>query len=96
MKSLTQTKFHGSCWFKFKNNIYSFEGKPLLQDRETNPKYIEMNSIINSERYLENDLEIVETGIKAIDFFMPIIKGYKLGILVELVLVKQFWWKKLF
>ncbi|WP_427867613.1 MSC_0618 family F1-like ATPase beta subunit [Mycoplasmopsis arginini] len=63
-----------------KNNIYSFEGKPLLQDRKTNPKYIEMNSIINSERYLENDLEIVETGIKAIDFFMPIIKGYKLGI----------------
>ncbi|WP_330463702.1 MSC_0618 family F1-like ATPase beta subunit [Metamycoplasma gateae] len=63
-----------------KNNIYSFEGKPLLTDRKTNPKYIEMNSIINTERYLENKLEIVETGIKAIDFFMPIIKGYKLGI----------------
>ncbi|SYV89776.1 ATP synthase F1 subunit beta [Metamycoplasma alkalescens] len=63
-----------------KNNIYSFEGKPLLEDRKTEPKYIEMNSIINNERYLDNKLEIIETGIKAIDFFIPIIKGYKLGI----------------
>ncbi|BAP39719.1 ATP synthase beta chain [Metamycoplasma canadense] len=63
-----------------KNNIYSFEGKPLLEDRKTKPKYIEMNSIINNERYLDNKLEVIETGIKAIDFFMPIIKGYKLGI----------------
>ncbi|MGX9364329.1 MSC_0618 family F1-like ATPase beta subunit [Mycoplasma sp. 527] len=63
-----------------KNNIYSFEGKPLLEKRGTKPIYIEMNSIINNDRYLESNLEIVETGIKAIDFFMPIIKGYKLGI----------------
>ncbi|PZW01595.1 F-type H+-transporting ATPase subunit beta [Metamycoplasma auris] len=63
-----------------KNNIYSFEGKPLLDDRNTLPKYIEMNSIINNERYLNNENEIIETGIKAIDFFIPILKGYKLGI----------------
>ena len=63
-----------------KNNIYNFWGNPLLENRETKPKYIEMNSIINSSRYLDSTTEIIETGIKAIDFFMPIIKGYKLGI----------------
>ncbi|MGP1451558.1 MAG: MSC_0618 family F1-like ATPase beta subunit [Metamycoplasmataceae bacterium] len=63
-----------------KNNIYNFWGNPLLENRGTKPKYIEMNSIINSSRYLDSSTEIIETGIKAIDFFMPIIKGYKLGI----------------
>ncbi|UWD33877.1 MSC_0618 family F1-like ATPase beta subunit [Mesomycoplasma molare] len=62
------------------NNIYNFEGKPLLKDRITNPKYVEMNSTINKTRILDSKIEIIETGIKAIDFFMPIIKGYKLGI----------------
>ncbi|MGZ9755780.1 MSC_0618 family F1-like ATPase beta subunit [Mycoplasma sp. 394] len=61
------------------NNIYSFRGQPLL-DRDTHPKYIEMDSTINPNRYLHNEIELVETGIKAIDFFIPIIKGYKLGI----------------
>lgn len=63
-----------------KNNIYNFWGEPLLQNRRNNPKYIEMNSVINNTRYLDSSIEIIETGIKAIDFFMPIIKGYKLGI----------------
>lgn len=63
-----------------KNNIYSFSGKPLLADRQSKPAYVEMNSTINNERYLNNTLEIMQTGIKAIDFFMPIIKGSKLGI----------------
>ncbi|GAA8717710.1 F0F1 ATP synthase subunit beta [Helicobacter pylori] len=53
---------------------------PLLKNRGTKPKYIEMNSIINKTRYLGTNNEIIETGIKAIDFFMPIVKGYKLGI----------------
>lgn len=39
-----------------------------------------MNSTINQNRFLNSEIEIVETGIKAIDFFIPIIKGYKLGI----------------
>ena len=63
-----------------KNNIYNFWGLPLLKNRGTKPKYIEMNSIINKTRYLGTNNEIIETGIKAIDFFMPIVKGYKLGI----------------
>ncbi|TDV22864.1 F-type H+-transporting ATPase subunit beta [Mycoplasmopsis mustelae] len=62
------------------NNIYSFRGLPLLPERQNQPKYIEMNSTINPNRYLNNEIELVETGIKAIDFFMPIVKGYKLGI----------------
>ncbi|WGI37007.1 MSC_0618 family F1-like ATPase beta subunit [Mesomycoplasma lagogenitalium] len=62
------------------NNIYSFEGKPLLENRNPSLKYVEMNSTINNERVLDSKIEIIETGIKAIDFFMPIIKGYKLGI----------------
>lgn len=63
-----------------KNNIYSFEGKPLLKDRANNPVYVQMDSTINKNRYLNNKIEIIQTGIKAIDFFMPIIKGSKLGI----------------
>ncbi|WP_322910697.1 MSC_0618 family F1-like ATPase beta subunit [Mycoplasmopsis felis] len=63
-----------------RNNMYSFKGIPLLDNRKTKPKYVEMNSTINQNRFLNSEIEIVETGIKAIDFFIPIIKGYKLGI----------------
>ncbi|WP_027334538.1 MSC_0618 family F1-like ATPase beta subunit [Mycoplasmopsis felifaucium] len=63
-----------------RNNIYSFRGQPLLLNRINSPKYVEMNSTINQTRFLNNKIEIIETGIKAIDFFIPIIKGYKLGI----------------
>ncbi|QJG66257.1 F0F1 ATP synthase subunit beta [Mycoplasma phocoeninasale] len=62
-----------------KNNIYNFWGHPLLETK-IKPKYVEMNSTLTSTRFLDSQIEIVETGIKAIDFFMPIIKGYKLGI----------------
>ncbi|QKT05378.1 MSC_0618 family F1-like ATPase beta subunit [Mycoplasma sp. OR1901] len=63
-----------------RNNIYSFRGEPLLEGRNTKPLYVEMNSTINNDRYLASEITLVETGIKAIDFFIPIIKGYKLGI----------------
>ncbi|ACF07161.1 ATP synthase F1 subunit beta [Metamycoplasma arthritidis] len=62
------------------NNIYSFLGEPLLKDRPNKAIMIDMNSSINPTRILDTKIELVETGIKAIDFFMPIIKGYKLGI----------------
>lgn len=62
-----------------KNNIYGFQGEPML-NATVKPKYIEMDSIINNERSLNMELKLVETGIKVIDFFIPIIKGYKLGI----------------
>ena len=57
-----------------KNNIYNFWGLPLLKNRGTKPKYIEMNSIINKTRYLGTNNEIIETGIKEIDFFIPYVK----------------------
>lgn len=62
-----------------KNNIYSFEGKPLLKSTIT-PKYVEMNSAINHNKFINTNTEIIQTGIKAIDFFIPIVKGYKIGI----------------
>lgn len=63
-----------------RNNIYSFRGIPLLENRKTKPKYIEINTTINPNRFLNTNIEMIETGIKAIDFFIPIVKGYKLGI----------------
>ncbi|QJR44187.1 MSC_0618 family F1-like ATPase beta subunit [Mycoplasma miroungirhinis] len=63
-----------------KNNIYTFEGKPLLPTTSKSIDYVEMNSTINQIKSLDNKKEIIETGIKAIDFFIPIIKGYKIGI----------------
>ncbi|WP_369016366.1 MSC_0618 family F1-like ATPase beta subunit [Metamycoplasma hominis] len=62
-----------------KNNIYNFWGQPLLETKNK-IEYVEMNSTINNERYLENSKEVIETGIKAIDFFMPIVKGAKIGL----------------
>lgn len=72
-----------------KNNIYSFEGKPLLTNRNANsPLYVEVDSTINKSRFFDVQAEVIQTGIKAIDFFIPIIKGFKLGFLVEPELVK--------
>lgn len=63
------------------NNIYSFKGEALLPENSYyGTEKVEMNSTVNEERFLSNRVEFIETGIKAIDFFIPIIKGYKLGI----------------
>ncbi|WP_373436114.1 MSC_0618 family F1-like ATPase beta subunit [Metamycoplasma equirhinis] len=75
----TGTSFMVPVGQNSKNNIYNFWGNPLLS-QNGNIKRVEMNSTINNDKFLDTNLEIVETGIKAIDFFMPIIKGYKLGI----------------
>ncbi|MBZ4204105.1 MSC_0618 family F1-like ATPase beta subunit [Mycoplasma tauri] len=63
-----------------RGNIYSFRGVALDNNSSQAPKLIEMNSIMNQKRDLSTKFEIVETGIKAIDFFIPIVKGFKLGI----------------
>ncbi|MBY7705762.1 hypothetical protein JIY74_37615, partial [Vibrio harveyi] len=58
-----------------------FEGKPLLTNRNANsPLYVEVDSTINKSRFFDVQAEVIQTGIKAIDFFIPIIKGFKLGI----------------
>ena len=43
-----------------KNNIYGFQGEPML-NATVKPKYIEMDSIINNERSLNMELKLVET-----------------------------------
>ncbi|WP_027122992.1 MSC_0618 family F1-like ATPase beta subunit [Metamycoplasma spumans] len=63
-----------------KNNIYNFWGEPLIKENKTKPDYVEMNSLANKSRFNNDKPEIIQTGIKAIDFFMPILKGHKLGI----------------
>ncbi|TQC51512.1 F0F1 ATP synthase subunit beta [Mycoplasmopsis mucosicanis] len=62
-----------------KNNIFNIYGKPLLENNKE-LQYIEMNSVPRSTRFNDSKPEIMETGIKAIDFFIPILKGHKLGI----------------
>lgn len=63
-----------------RNNIYSFRGEPLLKQNVKSLKYVPMNSTIQDTRFLDKKAEIIETGIKAIDFFIPMVKGYKIGI----------------
>ncbi|AJM72083.1 MSC_0618 family F1-like ATPase beta subunit [Mycoplasma yeatsii] len=65
---------------KAKNNIYSFSGISLNNENNKDVDLIEMNSIINNKRQINVENEFIETGIKAIDFFIPIFKGFKLGI----------------
>ncbi|MDP4040431.1 MSC_0618 family F1-like ATPase beta subunit [Mycoplasma mycoides] len=65
---------------KAKNNIFSFTGISLNNKKDDKQEYVEMNSTINNKRELSTEFELIETGIKAIDFFIPIFKGFKLGI----------------
>ncbi|WP_434341641.1 F0F1 ATP synthase subunit beta [Mycoplasma putrefaciens] len=65
---------------KAKNNIYSFTGISLNNNNNQDVDLVEMNSIINNKRQISLQNELIETGIKAIDFFIPIFKGFKLGI----------------
>lgn len=65
-----------------KNNVFGIKGNALTQNLITEAiRYIPMNSITVNKNSLKVNREIIETGIKAIDFFIPILKGYKLGIL---------------
>lgn len=62
-----------------KGNIFDYRGISL-----TNPKakhhYIEMDSTVAQNNDYRYEPQITETGIKAIDFFIPILKGSKIGI----------------
>ncbi|MGY6172104.1 MSC_0618 family F1-like ATPase beta subunit [Candidatus Mycoplasma pogonae] len=62
-----------------KNNVFNVIGDSLLNKNEK-LHYVEMNSVKTVQKTIDNTYEILETGIKAIDFFIPILKGYKLGI----------------
>ncbi|AWX42580.1 F0F1 ATP synthase subunit beta [Metamycoplasma cloacale] len=64
---------------KAKGHIYDCLGNSL--DSETkNLTYVELDSTIIENNNYSNSPVIMETGIKAIDFFIPILKGSKIGI----------------
>ncbi|ADE19450.1 MSC_0618 family F1-like ATPase beta subunit [Mycoplasma crocodyli] len=64
-----------------KGHVYDFSGKVIdsLPVKEQ-IRYVEMNTTIPKQNIVKVNQEILETGIKVIDFFIPIFKGYKLGI----------------
>ncbi|SJZ43583.1 MSC_0618 family F1-like ATPase beta subunit [Mycoplasmopsis verecunda] len=62
-----------------KNNIFDVMGNSL-NNPDTKFKTVEMDSTIIANHDFEFKPEILETGIKAIDFFIPILKGSKIGI----------------
>lgn len=62
-----------------KNNIYNVSGMSLLGKNDVF-EYVEMDSTIVENNDYSFKPEIMETGIKAIDFFIPIFKGSKIGI----------------
>ncbi|PAK20937.1 F0F1 ATP synthase subunit beta [Mycoplasmopsis agassizii] len=65
-----------------KNNVFDIRGVNLTKNPARGElKYIQMNSIIKENKNLVVENRILETGIKVIDFFMPILRGSKLGIL---------------
>ncbi|MEN2587514.1 hypothetical protein AAER99_11665, partial [Acinetobacter baumannii] len=52
----------------------------LLNEHPGDFKKVEVDSTISTEKHFNSDNEIINTGIKIIDFFVPIIKGSKIGI----------------
>ncbi|UVD81653.1 F0F1 ATP synthase subunit beta [Mycoplasma iguanae] len=61
-------------------NVYDVLGNSLLDKNSPKIKRIPMNSVDVPAKKIDTKFEILETGIKSIDFFIPILKGYKLGI----------------
>ncbi|WP_416389230.1 MSC_0618 family F1-like ATPase beta subunit [Mycoplasmopsis gallinarum] len=64
---------------KAKGNIFNIEGESL-NTKGNDFDLVEMNSTITVNDDYAYKPEILETGIKAIDFFIPILKGSKIGI----------------
>lgn len=63
-----------------KGHVYDILGNPLIANKKNRAKFIEIDSTISKNKTIDFKHEILETGIKAIDFFIPILKGHKLGI----------------
>lgn len=64
---------------KAKGNIFDINGISLTDKRDKHT-YVEMDSTIIENFDYSFAPTILETGIKAIDFFIPILKGSKIGI----------------
>ncbi|MCV3728187.1 F0F1 ATP synthase subunit beta [Ureaplasma miroungigenitalium] len=67
---------------KAKNQVFDILGHNLSQPNTQNDdlKYVNMNSLIQKTKQLNRPRTILQTGIKIIDFFTPIVVGQKLGI----------------
>ncbi|MDZ7293448.1 MSC_0618 family F1-like ATPase beta subunit [Mycoplasmopsis pulmonis] len=63
------------------NKVFDILGNCLNDKSAKNLLKVEIDSTITKSKNLEIKNEILETGIKAIDFFIPILRGSKLGIL---------------
>ncbi|MEE3928181.1 F0F1 ATP synthase subunit beta [Mycoplasmopsis ciconiae] len=75
----TNQKFQVAVGESAKNNIFDVKGNSLL-NKNDDLKYVEINSTIKNNDNYQVQNEILETGIKAIDFFIPILKGSKIGV----------------
>ncbi|TPE57270.1 F0F1 ATP synthase subunit beta [[Mycoplasma] falconis] len=75
----TQKSFMVPVGSKAKGNIFDITGKNLVDEKQK-VTLVEMNSTINVKKEYKIQNKILETGIKAIDFFIPIIEGSKIGI----------------
>lgn len=64
---------------KSKGQIFNILGKSLTSDKK-DFTFVEMDSTIVTNSDYSFEPVILETGIKAIDFFIPILKGAKVGI----------------
>ncbi|WP_036451984.1 MSC_0618 family F1-like ATPase beta subunit [Mycoplasma buteonis] len=63
-----------------KGNVFNVLGQSLNPDSQAIKKTVEMDSTIIPNVDYAFEPTIMQTGIKAIDFFIPILKGSKIGI----------------
>ncbi|UUD36443.1 F0F1 ATP synthase subunit beta [Mycoplasmopsis citelli] len=63
-----------------KGLIFDILGESLNSKPTKKLQYVEINSTNKPNPSYENKYKILETGIKAIDFFIPILDGSKIGI----------------
>lgn len=64
-----------------KGQTYDIAGHTIFKsNKKEKPKMIEMDSTINITKKINIKNSILETGIKVIDFFIPILKSSKIGI----------------
>ncbi|AZG68618.1 MSC_0618 family F1-like ATPase beta subunit [Mycoplasma struthionis] len=75
----TKSSFMVPVGKKAKNNIFDVDGVSQ-NNANSGFDYVEMNSTIIENSDYAIKPELMETGIKAIDFFIPILKGAKIGI----------------
>lgn len=62
-----------------KNHIFDVNGNSLTNP-EAKLKRVEMDSTIYANSNFTTKPQILETGIKAIDFFIPVLSGAKIGL----------------